>query len=59
MTFHVYRDTAGQWRWRLVAKNGRTVGDSGEGYRRRVDCVRMAQRILLGAPYLSLVVDEK
>lgn len=33
--FVVYRDTAGDWRWRLVAANGRTVADSGEGYASR------------------------
>jgi uncharacterized protein YegP (UPF0339 family) len=29
---HIYRDAAGEWRWRLVAKNGRTIADSAEGY---------------------------
>ena len=32
MKFEMYQDKAGKWRWRLVAKNGRTVADSGEGY---------------------------
>lgn len=32
MKFVIYTDKAGQARWRLVAKNGRTVADSGEGY---------------------------
>jgi uncharacterized protein YegP (UPF0339 family) len=27
----VYRDRAGEWRWRLTV-NGRIVADSGEGY---------------------------
>jgi hypothetical protein len=30
--FHTYKDNAGQWRWRLVAANGRIVADSSEGY---------------------------
>lgn len=30
--FEIYRDRAGEWRWRLKAGNGRIVGDSGEGY---------------------------
>lgn len=30
--FRVYEDRAGEYRWRLVAGNGRTVADSGEGY---------------------------
>ena len=32
MKFELYEDKTGQWRWRLVAKNGRTVADGGEGY---------------------------
>ena len=31
-TFEVYRDSAGEWRWRLVASNGNIIADSGEGY---------------------------
>ena len=32
-TFEVFRDNAGEWRWRLVASNGNIIADSGEGYR--------------------------
>jgi len=31
-TFEVFRDSAGEWRWRLVASNGNIIADSGEGY---------------------------
>lgn len=27
-----YKDKKGEWRWRFVASNGRTVAESGEGY---------------------------
>jgi hypothetical protein len=30
--FEVYQDKAGQYRWRLVAPNGKSIADSGEGY---------------------------
>jgi uncharacterized protein YegP (UPF0339 family) len=33
--FEVYRDKAGQWRWRLVHENGNILADSGEGYASR------------------------
>ena len=33
--FEVYRDRAGQWRWRLVHENGNVLADSGEGYASR------------------------
>jgi len=45
MTFRVFRDNAGEWRWRLVAANGRIVADSGEGYTRRRDVERAIRRI--------------
>lgn len=39
MRFHVYTDTAGYWRWRLLAANNRTIADSGEGYFNKQDCL--------------------
>ncbi len=39
MRFHVYADTAGYWRWRLLAANNRTIADSGEGYFNKADCL--------------------
>lgn len=36
-TIYLYRDLAGEWRWRFVATNGRTLADSGEGYGRIED----------------------
>ena len=41
----VYQDAMREWRWRLVAKNGRVVADSGEGYVRRQSCLK-AVRLL-------------
>jgi uncharacterized protein YegP (UPF0339 family) len=38
-TFHVYLDAGGEWRWRLVAGNGREIAASGEGYRDKQDCL--------------------
>lgn len=32
MKFIIYKDKQGKARWRLTAKNGKTVADSGEGY---------------------------
>jgi len=31
-TFEVYEDNAGQWRWRLVHRNGNIIADGSEGY---------------------------
>lgn len=43
-TVHIYRDHAGLWRWRRVARNGRTISDSSESYTRRRDAVKAAHR---------------
>lgn len=45
MTFRVYRDAAGLYRWRLIAKNGRIVADSGEGYADLDNAVRAVRAI--------------
>jgi len=41
--FHVYQDTAGGWRWRLLAANNYIVADSGESYVSRSGAVQAAQ----------------
>ena len=28
-----------RWRWRVTATNGRIIGASTQGYKRRVDCI--------------------
>jgi uncharacterized protein YegP (UPF0339 family) len=35
-----YRDKRKQWRWQAIARNGRVVADSAEGYRRLADALR-------------------
>lgn len=37
----VYVGKDGDWRWRIVASNGRIVADSAEGYEDRADCLSM------------------
>lgn len=39
MYYWVYKDNSNEWRWRLIAVNGRTIADSGEGYNNRSDCL--------------------
>lgn len=39
LTFEVYPDAIGEWRWRLIHKsNGKIMADSGEGYKNKGDC---------------------
>jgi uncharacterized protein YegP (UPF0339 family) len=41
----IYEDAAGEWRWRIVARNGRIVADSGEGYATKSNAKRAAERL--------------
>ena len=38
MKFHIYKDSLGQFRWRLAAANNRIIADSGESYFNKADC---------------------
>ena len=44
--FEVYRDRAGEWRWRLVHWNGNIIADSGEGYASRYNATRAARGVM-------------
>ena len=38
MRYERYRDSAGQWRWRLRAANREIIAVSSEGYVNKADC---------------------
>lgn len=40
-----YKDKKKAWRWRVVALNGNTLGDSGQGYSRLSHCRTMAGKL--------------
>lgn len=44
--------TRTQWRWKVVAANGRKIANGGEGYNNRADCERGIEitREALGLP---------
>lgn len=52
----IYKDLNGEWRWRMVASNGRIIADSAEGYKRRSHALRMAKKIAAGG---AAIVDGK
>lgn len=35
MKFVIFKDKKKEWRWKLLAKNGKSIAVSGEGYKRR------------------------
>jgi uncharacterized protein YegP (UPF0339 family) len=57
--FDVYQTINGEWRWRLWSRNGRIVADSGEGYKRRRDAVRMCERLQDCSANSSVFVNGK
>lgn len=45
MKFVIYRDSAGNYRWRLVASNGQTVASSGEAFDSHSNAKRAAENV--------------
>lgn len=45
MKFYIFQDRKGEWRWTLVARNGRKVADSGEGYKRKQTAINAVGRL--------------
>ena len=41
---------AGEWRWRLVASNGKIIADSGEGYQSKQGVERGIESVRRSAP---------
>ncbi|MBV9077390.1 MAG: DUF1508 domain-containing protein [Methylobacteriaceae bacterium] len=56
MRFELYKDHAGDWRWRLRTTNGDVIADSAEGYRHRGDCEH-GIALVKGTTAETLVVD--
>jgi len=48
--FEIYEDRGEEYRWRLRARNGETVADSGEGYTRRAEARAAVDRVKRHAP---------
>ena len=57
-SFEVYKDKAGEYRWRLRAMNKQILATSGEGYKEKRSClaaIESVKRAAVEAP----VVDEQ
>jgi uncharacterized protein len=48
--FEVYRDRAGEWRWRLVHRNGNIIADGGEGYSSKQNAIKGLRSVQHNAP---------
>jgi len=59
VTVHIYRDLRLEYRWRLVADNGRIVADSAEGYTRQHDCEQAVDRVAAAfTDGAAVVIDD-
>jgi len=56
--FEVYTDKAGEFRFRLKAKNGEIIA-TGEGYKAKASCLKGIESIRKNAPDAEVVVEEK
>jgi len=45
MTFQIYVDEGGKYRWRLVADNGQTVASSGESFSDQASARAQAENV--------------
>lgn len=46
MILEFYIDEAGEYRWRIKARNGRIMADCAEGYKEYRDCTKAIHKIL-------------
>ena len=42
--WEIYKDNAGEWRWKRTSRNGNIVGSASEGYKNQSDCIANASR---------------
>jgi len=54
----LYKDKQMLWRFRIKASNGRTVADSGEGYKTKYFCNRNAKRLMEKMSTASVQINE-
>lgn len=57
--FKIYKDTAGEWRWRFTAKNGKTIAVSSEGYNNLADCESSVSLIKSETPSAPVIGDDE
>jgi len=53
--FEMYKDKAGEWRWRLKAGNGNQIASSGEGYADKASCRNGIEAVRRDAPGAEVV----
>jgi uncharacterized protein len=55
--FELYKDAKGEFRWRLVASNGQTIANGGEGYKAKDSAINGIESVKKNAP--TAAIEEK
>lgn len=58
-TFEVYKDKAGEHRWRLRAANRNVIATSGDGYKDKRDCLAAIESVKRHAADAKVTEDAK
>jgi uncharacterized protein YegP (UPF0339 family) len=45
MRFQIFKDAKGEFRWRLIANQGRVLATAAEGYKTKAECRQAIQLI--------------
>jgi uncharacterized protein YegP (UPF0339 family) len=56
LSFVIYRDGSGRYRWRCTADNGKVVAESKDGYEDKTDCeaeIRWFQKVAPSSPIVA------
>lgn len=56
--FYIYKDVAGQWRWRFTAKNGKIIAVSSESYINLSDCEHSVVLMKQESQFAPVIGDE-
>jgi uncharacterized protein len=56
--FEIYKDKAGDFRWRFISSNGRIIAVSSEGYSKRLNCEHGIELIKTDGKKASIVDEE-
>lgn len=56
--FEVYKDKAGEFRWKLIASNSQEIA-SGQGYKSKESCMEGIKSVKANAPTADIVDKTK
>jgi uncharacterized protein YegP (UPF0339 family) len=49
LSFELYKDKAGEWRWRLKHRNGNILATASEGYKAKADALKCIENVKASA----------